>query len=92
MSNQTGSTVNLTIDKGDGSTVPAIPGIPWFPVLTVLQAMIIAQATRPDSFNFTVTYHSKFSAFVEAIGDATEGNGKFWMLKIDNSPIPGWGK
>jgi Domain of unknown function (DUF4430) len=86
MSGQVGSTVSLTIDKGDGSTLVRISGIPWFPGLTVLQAMIIAQAMQPDTFNFTVTYHSKYGAFVEAIDDAREGGGKFWMLKIDNKP------
>ncbi len=88
MSGQVGSTVSLAIDKGDGSTVPAISGIPWFPGLTVLQAMIIAQAMQPDIFNFTITYHSKYGAFVQAIDDAAEGGGKFWMLKIDNKPSP----
>jgi len=82
MSGQLGSTVTLTVDKGDGTTTPPIPGIPWFPGITVLQAMIIAQAMRPGAFNFLVNYHSIYGAFVESIDDAPEHDGMYWMLKI----------
>ena len=83
---QVGSTVSLAIDKGDGSSISPITGIPWFPGLTVLQSMIIAQAMRPDTFSFTINYHSKYGAFVERIDDDAEGNGNFWMLTIDDKP------
>jgi hypothetical protein len=82
MPNATGSTVKILIDKGDGSAPAEFPSVAWYPGLTIIQAMIVAQAMYPDSFNFRVNYHSVYGAFVESIDDASEGNGKYWMLSL----------
>ena len=82
MPNPNGSTVKVRIDKGDGKTPAEFPNVPWYPGLTVLQAMIMAQAMYSASFNFRVNYHSVYGAFVESIDDASEGNGKYWMVSL----------
>jgi hypothetical protein len=83
MPNPTGSTVSIQIDKGDGNPAGSFDNIPWYPGLTILQAMIIAQAMYPSAFNFKINFHSEYGAFVESIDDTAENAGKYWMLALD---------
>jgi len=78
-----GSTVAITV-FAPGNQLSPVTGIPWYPGITVLNAMIIGQAMMgPAAFNFRLVYHSAFGAFVDMIDDRVEGNGNFWMLTID---------
>jgi hypothetical protein len=49
-------------------------GIPWFPGMTILQAMILAQAMNVGGFEFQVEYNSIYGAFVNKI-DSVEDHG-----------------
>jgi len=82
MPTKTGSTIAISIDKGDGTPVLSFSEIPWFPGVTALQAMIVAQAMYPDSFSFKINYHSRFGAFVESIDDVAQAGEKIWLLKV----------
>ncbi|HEX3651880.1 MAG TPA: hypothetical protein VHU18_03555 [Rhizomicrobium sp.] len=74
--------MTLAIDKGSGHPPTEFQNVPWYPGLTVLQSMIVAQAMYPNAFNFRVNFHSQYGAFVESIDDVAEGGGKYWLLSI----------
>src|SRR5476651_2334661 len=86
MTAPTGSTVSVRIDNGGGQPPAAFDNIPWFPGLTILQAMIVGQAMYPGAFSFRVNYHSAYGAYFESIDDGAEGNGRFWFVRLDDKP------
>lgn len=61
----------------------SVPGIPWFPGITVLQAMSIADSIIDTSFTFRVVYASFYGAFVDMIDGVPDANGNYWILYID---------
>ena len=56
-------------------------GIPWFPGMTVLEAMVIGQAMNPGNFEFQVEYNSAYGAFVNKIDGTADA--LFWMVQLD---------
>jgi hypothetical protein len=79
----TGSTAAIEIFSA-GKEHPSLTGIPWFPGLTVLQAMVIGQAMYGETaFCFRLVYHSEYGAFVDMIDDVPQGGGDFWFLRVD---------
>jgi hypothetical protein len=78
------NTISISIDLGDGSAPKRVTGIPWFPGITVLQAMVLGQAMNPGSFSFRIVYHSFFGAFVDMIDDTPDQGGEFWLFSIEN--------
>jgi hypothetical protein len=93
MSQSVGSTVKIVV-SAPGKQTPALDGIPWFPGLTVLQAMVIGQAMAgPTGFSFRTVYHSQFGAYVDEIDDALEGGGDYWLLRLadPNGPLTDFG-
>ena len=58
--------------------------IPWFPGITVIQAMVIADAMDPTDFTFRAVFASLFGAFVDAINGLEDQGDNFWMLYVGN--------
>ena len=61
----------------------AVDDIPWFAGITVLQAMIIADAMTDATFSFRAVYASSYGAFIDKINGLEDQGGKYWMLFID---------
>jgi hypothetical protein len=87
------NTVTVIIGEADGAPSRWVENIPWYAGMTVLQAMIMADAiTEPSGhpgasdyqpqcdFSFRVTYSSMFGAFVDQIGGKSAQGGKYWAL------------
>lgn len=82
------NTVSILIESRDTDR-PQIrlrfDAIPWFPGMTVLQAMILAQAMYP-SFTFRAVYDSFFGAFIDRI-ESIEDEGRYhWILFVGGKP------
>lgn len=82
----TSNTVSISIDPGDGSAPKQVTGVPWYPGITVLQAMTIGQAMNPGSLSFRLLYHSFFGAFVDMIDDVADAGDNYWLFSISNQP------
>ncbi len=83
-----GSTVAISV-MIPGRKTPQIVDVPWYPGLTVLQAMIVGQAmVGPSAFSFRTVYHSTYGAYVDVIDDAVESGGKYWVLRIGGPQSP----
>jgi hypothetical protein len=65
-----------------------VTDVPWYPGITVLQAMVIAQSMHPGSFSFRVLYHSFHGAFVDMIDGTTDADPKYWTVSVSNNPLP----
>jgi hypothetical protein len=76
------SSITITVSSGSIQR-KQVRGVPWFPGITVLEAMVIGQAMAEASFNFRVVYHSKFGAFVDLVDYDAEGAGKYWILRLN---------
>ncbi len=87
------NTVTVIIGEADGAPRRWLENIPWYAGMTVLQAMIMADAmTEPSGhpgapdyqpqcdFSFRVIYSSMFGAFVDQIGGKSARGGQYWML------------
>ena len=61
----------------------SVPNIPWYPGVTVLDAMILADAISEATFKFRVVYASLYGAFVDKIGDTEDQGDSYWVLYID---------
>lgn len=77
-------TVTITI-RPDPNRKPThtIEDIPWFPGITVLEAMIIGEAMSPKRFSFRAVYASFYGAFIDQIDNLADQGGKYWMLYIN---------
>ena len=75
------ATVTISI-YAPNAPVQTIPGIQFYPGITVLGAMVIAQALDTTNFNFRVLYHSQYGAFVDMIDDDEDQGGNFWLLYV----------
>ena len=74
------STVSLTI-LSPGKPTVQVQGIPWFPGMRVLDAMVIGQA-MDQRFSFQVLYHFEHGAFVNMIDDRPDHGDSYWMVKV----------
>lgn len=63
-----------------------VSGIPWYPGITVLEAMVIGQELCESWFSFRVVYASFYGAFVDMIDGTEDRDPYFWMFSVDNSP------
>ena len=61
-------------------------GIPWFPGMTTLHAMIIAQAMNVGSFEFQVEFNSLYSAFVNKINTIEDRGNFYWLVQQNHVP------
>src|SRR5579871_2486915 len=52
------NTISILISQEASQPPKRVIGVPWYPGITVLQAMVIAQSMHPGSFSFRVLYHS----------------------------------
>ena len=82
------NTISILIYQDPSQPPTQLVGIPWYPGITVLQAMVIGQSMNPGSFSFRVIYHSFFGAFVDLIDDIPDASPKFWMFSVSNNPSP----
>jgi hypothetical protein len=57
--------------------------IPWFPGMTVLQAMIIADAMTDSAFSFRAVYASFYGAFIDKIIGTEDAGSSYWMLYVE---------
>ena len=60
--------------------------IPWFPGMTILQAMIIAQAMNVGSFEFQVEFNSIYGAFVNKIDNLEDKGTFYWLVQLNHVP------
>jgi hypothetical protein len=84
---KTGNTVSIAVYQD--ASLPAtktFTNIPWFPGMTILQAMVLAQAMYVGSFEFQVEYNSMYGAFVNQI-DSTADKGTFYWLVQQNHVV-----
>lgn len=58
-------------------------GVPWFPGMTILEAMVIGQAMNSASFEFQVEYNSAYGAFVNKVDGTVDAGSLFWMVQVD---------
>ena len=82
------NTVSILISQESSESQKRVTGVPWYPGITVLQAMVIAQSMHPGSFSFRVLYHSFYGAFVDMIGGVTDADPKYWTVSVSNNPLP----
>ena len=82
------NTISILISQDQAQPLKQITGIPWYPGITVLQAMVIGQSMNPGSFSFRVVYHSFYGAFVDMIDDIADAAPKYWMVSVSNNPSP----
>jgi hypothetical protein len=82
------NTISILISQDPSQQPKQVVGIPWYPGITVLHAMVIGQSMNPGSFSFRVLYHSFFGAFVDMIDDVVDASPKFWMFSVSNNASP----
>jgi hypothetical protein len=82
------NTISILISQESSEAPKRLTGVPWYPGITVLQAMVIAQSMHPGSFSFRVLYHSFYGAFVDMIGGVTDADPKYWTVSVSNNPLP----
>lgn len=81
------NTISILISQ-ESSELKRVTDVPWYPGITVLQAMVIAQSMDPGSFSFRVLYHSFYGAFVDMIDGVTDADPKYWTVSVSNNPLP----
>lgn len=86
------NTVSISIGAGSHSPAKRFTGIPWFPGITVLHAMIIGQAMNPPAptdpqkgFSFRAVYHSFYGAFIDEIDDVADRGANYWLFSVNNA-------
>ena len=84
----TRNTVSLSVQADPSSQPKKFVDIPWYPGITVLQAMIIAQSMNPGAFSFRALYHSFYGAFVDEIDDVPDADPKYWLFSVNNASSP----
>jgi hypothetical protein len=82
------NTISILISQESCEPPKQVTGIPWYPGITVLQAMVIAQSMHPGSFSFRVLYHSFYGAFVDMIDSVADADPKYWTVSVSNNPLP----
>ena len=78
----------VSISIAATSTTPAltITGIPWYPGITVLQAMIVAQSLT--SYMFRTLHYTLWGALVDSLNGVEDdnGSGNYWFFSVSNNP------
>jgi hypothetical protein len=84
---KTGNTVSIAV-YADASQPPTktFLDIPWFPGMTILEAMVLAQAMYVGSFEFQVEYNSRYGAFVNQIDTTPDKGTFFWLVQQNHVP------
>jgi hypothetical protein len=82
------NTVSLRIADPQGGPPTLFENIPWFPGMTILEAMIIAQGMYVKSFSFQVEYHSFYGAFANAIDGTVDQGSFYWIVQVDGNDSP----
>jgi Domain of unknown function (DUF4430) len=82
------NTISILISQESSEPPKQVTGIPWYPGITVLQAMVIAQSMHPGSFSFRVLYHSFYGAFVDMIDGVADADPKYWTVSVSNNQLP----
>ena len=77
------NTISIKIIDPNKPTV-VFEKIPWFPGITVLQAMIIGQEIYERQFSFRAVYSSFFGAFIDMIDGTEDKDSNFWLFSINN--------
>jgi hypothetical protein len=81
------NTISIKINDPSKPAV-LIENIPWFPGVTVLQAMIIGQEMFEKQFSFRAVYASFFGAFIDMIDGTEDKDSNFWLFSINNKQSP----
>jgi hypothetical protein len=77
-------TVSISIfPDEEGRASRNFVGVPWYPGLTVLQALIMADALREEPLLFRVVYGSPEGAFIDQIDGVADSDTHHWMLYVD---------
>lgn len=85
------NTISITIESeiaGKPKLRHQIKGIPWYAGMTVLHAMVLAQAMHTKEFSFRVVYDSMYGAFVDRIDTIEDEAGYYWLLYVDGTESP----
>ena len=82
------NTISILIARDASEPPTRVTGIPWYPGITVLKAMVIAQSMHPGSFSFRVLYHSSYGAFVDMVDGVADSDPKYWTVAVSNNPLP----
>lgn len=78
------NTISLAVMPTPGSPSHFFGSVPWYPGITVLDALILADAMIEDTFTFTILYGSGYGAFVQQFDQSPPPSGAYWMLYVNN--------
>jgi hypothetical protein len=74
--------ISVFVDPSKPATL-VVSGIPWYPGITVLQAMVLADAMTEPAFSFRAVYASFYGAFIDQIIGTADADIHYWMLSVD---------
>lgn len=77
--------ITLQINPGSGGTPRTIPNVPWYPGISALDVMIVADAMFDDTFTFRLVYKSLFGAWVDLIDDIEDTDSVFWIMYVNGA-------
>lgn len=71
------------LSDSSGTPSRTIENIPWYPGITILDAMLIADGMFADTFTFTLTYTSEYGAWLNAVDGKSNSNSEFWLFVVN---------
>jgi len=79
--------IKIYADPNNPGPTHALPDVPWYAGITVLQAMIIGEAMNPTNFSFRVEYRSIYGAQIDSIDGTTDAvtPNCYWLLWINGT-------
>ena len=77
--------IKFYADPNNTNPTQTLPDVPWYAGITVLQAMIIGEASSPTNFSFRVEYRSIYGAQIDSVDGTTDGATPncYWLLWIN---------
>lgn len=79
-------TVSITVYPNPGQPPSnQVKNIPWFPGITVLEAMSIADSMDISDLRFRAVFASPYGAFIDSINDLADAGDSYWLLYINGT-------
>lgn len=77
--------IRIYADPNNPQPTHALPDVPWYAGITVLQAMIIGESMNPTNFSFRVEYRSIYGTQIDSIDNAVDGGtaDHYWLLWVN---------
>lgn len=72
---------------GTSAASRTIGDIPWYPGITILDALMIADGMFEDTFTFQIKYTSVFGAWMEEVDGVANASPKYWFFHVNDVPI-----